>query len=680
MFGIGVGMLYTPILVDRLQLEFPSGHAVANILRALTDKRLLRRSIGKLGGGTGAGIAIAALVSRVAWLERIGISASTVGAGLIVGSRIGVPALVMGGVGELLVPRLRAAGYLGPHDPFRKIGFLVGLAMIMGAAVVDLAVIGREAVRRVQARRGAARAPVPSGGLSSGRLLAWVIVWGVALVLVATLLLGQPVGYVLFALALVFLFVFVNGISTGISDWNPISSAFVVSVLMMSALGLRSPIVAMMAASILLVSTTVGVDMQQDRSTGWRLGSNRAIQFRYQAVGIVVGSVLCVVMAQLFMTAYPILRVDTFTHPEARVGGWQSAMTFKFVGAIRGMGHLRPYQVTALWLGFGIGFGTEVLRKLHRSAGRPTAASSPRARRRRGRRLDGRRRAALEPLRLVDGRLPRDLDRGLVRRRQPADVAALPAPRSAAVAPEENGDALPEDMSTAVADRRRPHRRRVALHAGRRHRGAARDGSDRLSPSIDGESSFDSSCTHPRWFAASAADLRALLSDHLHCERKAAENALSLVRRYPHRGASVAQLSRLAHEETSHVVQVAALLGRRGWTPRADSPNHYARGLMDEVRGREPERLLDALLVAAFIEARSHERLGCWRADSPPRARRSWPISTRRSATPRSATPRSSSSSRGRSSRRRRSRRGSKSSASARPRSWARCRTTCRVH
>ena len=37
MFGVGVGMLYTPILVDRMQLAFPSGFAVANILRALTD-------------------------------------------------------------------------------------------------------------------------------------------------------------------------------------------------------------------------------------------------------------------------------------------------------------------------------------------------------------------------------------------------------------------------------------------------------------------------------------------------------------------------------------------------------------------------------------------------------------------------------------------------------------------
>src|SRR4051794_9167750 len=117
------------------------------------------------------------------------------------------------------------------------------------------------------------------------------------------------------------------------------------------------------------------------------------------------------------------------------------------------------------------------------------------------------------------------------------------------------------------------------------------------------------SCTHPRWFAASAADLRSLLSDHLHCERKAAENALSLVRRYPHRGNSVASLSRLAHEETSHVVQVAALIAERGWTPRSDTPNHYARHLFAEVRAQEPGRLLDMLFVAAFIESRSHERL-----------------------------------------------------------------------
>ncbi len=468
MFGIGVGMLYTPILVDRLQLEFPSGHAVANILRALTDKRLLRRSIAKLGGGTAAGIAIGlglsgltrAVVSRLAarkWLVSArmagatlgSLSASTLGAGMIVGSRIGVPALVMGAVGEWLLPRLRESGVLGPHDPFRKIGFLVALAMIMGAAVVDLTIIGGEAVRRLRAP-GAdrpARAAAPAGGLGGARLGAWVIGWGAALVLVATLLLGQPLGYVLFALLLAFVFVFINGISTGISDSNPISSAFVVSVLLMSALGLRAPVVAMMAASVLLVACTVGVDMQQDRSTGFRLGSNRSLQFRYQAVGIVGGAALCVVLAKLFMSAYPVLRVDTFAHPEAPVGVWQSAMTFKFVGAIRGLGHLAPHQVTALWIGFGIGLGTEIARKLlaRLPAYRTFIASG---------------RVGFAVGWIVDALLLSSPYAssfgGFVELPTAAWFAAgslltplLSPRRRQTVAPEESGDALPEDMSTA---------------------------------------------------------------------------------------------------------------------------------------------------------------------------------------------------------------------------------------
>lgn len=446
MFGIGVGMLYTPILVDRLQLEYPSGHAVANILRALTDARLLRRSIGKLGGGTAAGIGIGALVARVSFLEQIGISASTVGAGMIVGSRIAVPALVMGGIGAILVPSLRAAGWLGQHDPFRKIGFLIALAMIMGAAAVDLTLIGVEAARRVRRAAQTARGPSPSGGLGAGRLAAWVVGWGVALVLVATLLLGQPVAFVLVAIALVFLFVFINGISNGISDSNPISSAFVVSVLLMSSLGLRSPTVAMMAASILLVSCTVGVDMQQDRSTGWRLHSNRAIQFRYQAVGILMGAVLCVVFAQVFMRAYPVLRVDTFTHPELKVGVWQSAMTFKFVGAIRNLGPLAGYKTAALAIGFALGLGIEIVRKLLARSSRYKSflASGPF-----GFSIGWILDAILlaSPYASSFGGFV-DLSTSIWFAAGGVLTSAL-APRPNKRPPEETGDALPEDMSTS---------------------------------------------------------------------------------------------------------------------------------------------------------------------------------------------------------------------------------------
>src|SRR6266700_4929923 len=72
MFGAGVGMLFTPLLVDRMQLTYPSGLAVANILRALTDKNLLKRSIAKLGGGTLTGFLVGVLSLNLTWLGRLG--------------------------------------------------------------------------------------------------------------------------------------------------------------------------------------------------------------------------------------------------------------------------------------------------------------------------------------------------------------------------------------------------------------------------------------------------------------------------------------------------------------------------------------------------------------------------------------------------------------------------------
>jgi uncharacterized oligopeptide transporter (OPT) family protein len=141
MFGVGVGMLYTPVLVDKLQLTFPSGLAVANILRALTDPALLRRSIGRLGGGAAVGLLTGLSGDRMAWLGAIGFSASTFGAGMVVGARIGVAAVVGGLLGWALTPAFVAMGWLEPGDPFRKVTFLIALGMIMGAAIVDLALI-----------------------------------------------------------------------------------------------------------------------------------------------------------------------------------------------------------------------------------------------------------------------------------------------------------------------------------------------------------------------------------------------------------------------------------------------------------------------------------------------------------------------------------------------------------
>ena len=310
MFGVGVGMLYTPILVDKMQLSFPSGFAVANILRALTDKKLLKQSIAKLGGGMLGGYVGGLASLKIAAIESLGISTSTFGAGMIVGARIAIPALVVAVTGELLKPYLVSIGWLEAGALFRKIGFIIALGTILGAAVVDVALILIQAARRLRQPAGAAPPTEDWKRVNTFRLVLWVVFWGVCVVVIGSQVLHQPIFFLALAVALCFLFVLINGISTGISDSNPISSAFVMTVFIMAAFGLKDPGVGLMCASILLIACAEGVDMQQDRSTGWRLGTNRIVQFRYQVIGIAMGAVLAVVLAKTFMNAYPV--------PEAR--------------------------------------------------------------------------------------------------------------------------------------------------------------------------------------------------------------------------------------------------------------------------------------------------------------------------------------------------------------------------
>lgn len=368
MFGVGVGMLLTPILVDRMQLPYPSGLAVANILRALTDPVLLRRSVATLGSGMATAFASGILTTKIAWLGKTGLSASTFGAGMIVGARIAIPVIVAGLTGKALVPYFISIGWLHSGDPFRKITFLIGLGLILGASVVDMSLILWEAVRRIRTGSKAQNAaPVPElepwKKTSPGRLVLWVLAWGAGIMVTGTSLMGVPAGYLLFALALAVVLVLVTGISTGLTDNTPISSAFVVTVILLAALGLRDPGIGMIAATVLLVSCGVAADMQQDRSTGWRLGTNRMIQFRYQVGGILVGAVMAVVYARLFMGAYPVLTLDQTSIPaDQQPAAWASTMTYKFVGALRTLTDDKPYQRTAIWIGIGIGVVVQVVR------------------------------------------------------------------------------------------------------------------------------------------------------------------------------------------------------------------------------------------------------------------------------------------------------------------------------
>jgi len=114
--------------------------------------------------------------------------------------------------------------------------------------------------------------------------------------------------------------------------------------------------------------------------------------------------------------------------------------------------------------------------------------------------------------------------------------------------------------------------------------------------------------TPAQWIDNALENQDLLLIDHAHCEKKAASTALSLMYRYLDNVDLLNKMSRLAREELRHFEQVLAIMQKRGVEYTHLSPARYAAGLRAEVRGDDPGRLVDILIVGAIIEARSCER------------------------------------------------------------------------
>lgn len=116
----------------------------------------------------------------------------------------------------------------------------------------------------------------------------------------------------------------------------------------------------------------------------------------------------------------------------------------------------------------------------------------------------------------------------------------------------------------------------------------------------------------PLWPEVAAANLPALLADHAHCELKAAQSALSLLARFGGEApALVEPLTALAREETEHFAQVHEQLVKRDVALSLPVSDSYVARLSAAARSDRESgtpALLDRLLVAALIEARSCER------------------------------------------------------------------------
>jgi len=114
------------------------------------------------------------------------------------------------------------------------------------------------------------------------------------------------------------------------------------------------------------------------------------------------------------------------------------------------------------------------------------------------------------------------------------------------------------------------------------------------------------------WGRRALEDPIALLIDHAFLEKKAANNAMALLTRWPGEWVSgwTETMTSVARDEAAHLAQVVRILNRRGAKLARFHKNPYANELRDLVRKGVTDEVLDRLMVTALIEARSCERFG----------------------------------------------------------------------
>ena len=116
--------------------------------------------------------------------------------------------------------------------------------------------------------------------------------------------------------------------------------------------------------------------------------------------------------------------------------------------------------------------------------------------------------------------------------------------------------------------------------------------------------------TPVEWGKAALADPVALLNDHAFLEKKAANNAMDMMTRWPDEWVPgwVETMTGVARDEAAHLAQVTRLLMRRGGRLSRVHKNPYANALRELVRRGEAGEVVDRLLVSSLIEVRSCER------------------------------------------------------------------------
>ncbi|TKC01105.1 tRNA-(ms[2]io[6]A)-hydroxylase [Pedobacter cryophilus] len=120
--------------------------------------------------------------------------------------------------------------------------------------------------------------------------------------------------------------------------------------------------------------------------------------------------------------------------------------------------------------------------------------------------------------------------------------------------------------------------------------------------------------TDPFWVKnVVESNIEEILTDHAYCEQKAATNAITLIIQNPNIAELVQEMAELVKEEMDHFKRVHAIIIKRGYTLGLERKDNYVNELIKFLKrgggeSKRTESMVDRLLLAAMIEARSCER------------------------------------------------------------------------
>lgn len=116
--------------------------------------------------------------------------------------------------------------------------------------------------------------------------------------------------------------------------------------------------------------------------------------------------------------------------------------------------------------------------------------------------------------------------------------------------------------------------------------------------------------TDPRWVNLAEKSIEDILSDHAYCEQKAATNCITIIQMFPEYDEIVEALMPIVTEEWGHFRMVVDQLKKRDLSLGRQRKDLYVNRLQANIiqGGSREHQLVERLLVAALIEARSCER------------------------------------------------------------------------